>query len=168
MFKNKSREKHLAQIAETLLESEIVTFSAFGTIVTKGDLGTDAGAFVVTNKRVVFSGDAPLLGTSSNVSVRLEEIDGVSSGQKLIKGGLIQPFLELNVGGSTYFFNMKPQDSSEAIQAVQKAKASVNPPQKDPQRESPAVDQLEKLGSLFERGLLSKEEFENQKRKILD
>jgi hypothetical protein len=168
MFRNKSREKHLAEISKTLNESEVVKFSAFATIVTKGDLGTDAGAFVVTNKRVVFSGDAPFLGTNSNVSVRLEEIDGVSSGQKLIKGGLIQPFLELNVGGSTYFFNMKPQDSSEAIQAVKNSKASVKPLREDSKSENLIVDQLEKLGSLFERGLLSKEEFENQKRKILD
>jgi len=168
MFRNKTRDKHLAEISKTLTESEVVTFSAFATIVTKGDLGTDAGAFVVTSERVVFSGDAPFLGTNSNVSVRLDEIDGVSSGQKLIKGGLIQPFLELNVGGSTYFFNMKPQDSSSAIQAVQKAKASVKPPENDFQRADTVVDQLEKLGSLLERGLLSKEEFENQKRRILE
>ena len=167
MFKNRSKEKHLALISGRLEENEVVVFECFATIVTRGDLGTDGGALVVTEARILFSGDAPMLGTSSNVSIDFNDINGVSSGQKMIKGGLIQPYLEINAGGATYFFNLKPNDASEAAKEINLRRAESAP---SAARHSPtpsSVEQLSTLASLLEKGLLSPEEFESEKKKLL-
>ena len=167
MFKNRSREKHLAIIIGHLEEAEEVLFECFATIVTRGDLGTDGGALAVTGSRVMFSGDAPMLGTSSNVSIDFKDINGVSSGQKMIKGGLIQPYLEINAGGATYFFNLKPNDASEAANAINLYRAKSGPSDEKPVPLSSTVEKLATLAGLLEKGHLTPEEFESEKKKIL-
>lgn len=167
MFRGKQLERHLSKIEAHLDDDESVIFSAFSTIVTNGELGTDGGALVVTSARVIFSGSAPLLGTNSTVSLTFDELNGVSTGQRMLKSGLIQPYLELNAGGAAYFFNMNPNDASEARSAITSAKG--NSQKRDASSNgSSRLDELEKLGALLERGLLTKDEFELEKKRVLN
>jgi hypothetical protein len=172
VFKNNAKEKHLAQIAQTLSSSEEIVFSAYANIITQGDLGTDGGALAVTTERVVFSGSATLLGTNSSVSIRLGEINGVSSGQRMIKGGLLQPYVEMNVGGAVYLFNLRPADASDIPRAIAHAKEALAESGTSSDESSPskgsAVDELERLAALFSGGLLSDEEFAQAKKRLLD
>ena len=167
MFKNRSKEKHLAIIVDYLEDNEEVLFECFATIVTNGDLGTDGGALVVTGSRVLFSGDAPLLGTASNVAIDFIDINGVSSGQKMLKGGLIQPYLEINAGGSAYFFNMKPMDAAEAAQEINLNRTRKQAPLEATSTNKSIAEQLETLALLVEKGLLTREEFDAEKKKLL-
>ena len=167
MFKNRSKEKHLTLIKSYLGDSEEVLFECFAAIVTTGDLGTDGGALVVTDSRVLFSGDAPLLGTESNVAVDFQDINGVSSGQKMLKGGLIQPYLEINAGGSTYLFNLKAVDAAEASQVINLNRSESKRVEEDLPPIGSNVEQLTALADLLEKGLLTYEEFESEKKKLL-
>jgi hypothetical protein len=168
MFKGKQFEKHLAKIEALLDKNESVIFAGFAAIVTEGDLGTDSGAIVVTNFRVLFSGNATLLGTSSEAQVSFHEINGVSSGRRTIKGGLIQPYLEINAGGSVYLFNMKQGEESQVQEAISQARSNNSNLATNLTPENNSLDALEKLSNLLEKGLLTREEFETEKRKLLD
>lgn len=167
MFKNRSKEKHLAKIIGYLEVNEEVLFECFATIVTRGDLGTDGGALVVTGSRVLFSGDAQMLGTASNVAIDFNDINGVSSGQKMIRGGLIQPYLEINAGGATYFFNLKSSDASEAANEINLRRAETAVSEERASPIGSTSEQLATLASLLEKGLLTREEFDAEKGKIL-
>lgn len=168
MFKGKQFEKHLQKIEARLDKNESVIFAGFASIVTEGDIGTDSGAIVVTNFRVLFSGNATLLGTTSEAQVTFQELNGVSSGRRTIKGGLIQTYLEINAGGSVYLFNMKPGEESQAQEAISKARSNNSNSAANLTPENNRLDALEKLSNLFEKGLLTREEFETEKRRLLD
>lgn len=44
-----------------------------------------------------------MLRTASSVAIDFNDINGVSSGQKMSKDGLIQPYSEINAGGQPIF-----------------------------------------------------------------
>lgn len=54
IFKNRSKEKHLAIINGYLENNEEVPFECFATTVTHGNLGTDGGGLAIKGSRVLF------------------------------------------------------------------------------------------------------------------
>ena len=168
LFKRRLMEKHLETLRETLESGEDFLYVAYATMVTSGDLGTDGGALAVTNSRVLFSGSAAMLGTSSSASIKLSDIDGVASGERMIKGSLIQPYLEINAAGAAYYFNLRASDASEAQEAINKARAKTENKVENGQAPESTATQLEKLASLLEQGLISRDEFEEEKKRLLN
>lgn len=121
------------------------------------------GLLLLTNQRVIFY--IPLvLGRFNQIVVPYAQIDTVSS-----RHGMIGDQLTIHASTQNVDVRSIPKgDGEHMVQLIRdriaKSKSSVStaaPPQID------IIDQIEKLGALKEKGLITNEEFENKKEELL-
>jgi hypothetical protein len=165
-----SDSKYYAKVKDYLDEDEIPQFILRGKTVEIKYGGGDDDKWgksvytVVTNKRVLIVIAQRLSGNDTR-SIEYRSIDGVN-----FEKGLINKELHIRAGGATY--EMHVLDQSETKEAMgyirEQVQASQQPSQTTADSEPDPTEQLKNLKELHDEGVLSEEEFESKKKKLID
>lgn len=156
--------KEIAHLPEILGDDEHIRY------LTSGLMNGTTWLIVATQKRIVLIDYGMFFGVKQS-EMSLENINSIS-----YQTGLIFGSIEIWHGGARMLIeNCQKATVKPFCDAVNKAKAELKGEQiaTVPQAQSNATaaidvaSQLERLGALMEKGLLSKEEFEAQKAKLL-
>ena len=158
-------DKALDAIRETLGLGEKLLASVPATRVESGNSGTERGALVVTSQRLIYSGGA-WFGAGTNLEWRLQQLNGIASTKNLAF-----EHIEVNAGGAVVKFLVKYGESKPFVLKANQALSGLNSAVEQPPAKSDSGDlgdSLTKMADLFEKGLLSREEFFEAKRKLLE
>jgi hypothetical protein len=165
-----SDSKYYGKVKDYLDDDEIPQFILRGkTIEIKYGGGDDdkwgkSVYTVVTNKRVLVVIAQRLSGNDTR-SIEYRSIDGVN-----FEKGLINKELHIRAGGATY--EMHVLDQSETKEAMgyirEQVRAAQQPSQTTVESEPDPTEQLKNLKELHDEGVLSEEEFESKKKKLID
>jgi len=154
----------------SLLESDEELACVIRGLLSGSELGSrKSGLLLITNKRVLFY-QPKVFGGSEYTVFPYDQISAVNS-----RRSFVMDKLEMTVGSDCILMeSVRKGDGSIAVQAIRemadraaalKAQSSAvagAPPQVD------IADQIEKLGKLKEKGLLTEEEFEQKKKELLE
>lgn len=150
-------------LADVIREDETILAAVAGTF------DGHYGAAAATDQRVVFVGRS----TGFIRRVKTEEYVYPNITSIEVKTGLAQAKVELVVPGNRAVIDKVPNEQAKGFAAAVRRKiASAHAPQTPTPQviPTPQVDiagQIEKLADLKERGILTDEEFQTQKRKLL-
>lgn len=159
-----AKQEGFKVLADVIREDETIIHAVAGTF------DGNYGAAAATNQRVVFVGRS----TGFVRRVKTEEYMYANITSIEVKTGLAQAKVELVVPGNRAIIDKVPNEQAKGFAAAVRRKiASAHAPQAPvPLPASPAqvdvADQLEKLANLRERGILTEEEFQTQKKKLLE
>jgi hypothetical protein len=156
-------EKAVELIEGDLSEGEAIVASIKATRVEKGGSGPERGALVLTNKKLSYYGSA-WFNVSSRIEWRLEQLNGVASTKTMAF-----EHVEVNAGGAVVLFLVNYGEANGFVVAVNSAMAGAKttPPAHEPPDTTSEIQELERISALFERGLLSEEEFLQLKSRLL-
>lgn len=136
--------------------------------VSSGKMDGKTWLIILTNQRVIFLDKGMFFGVKQ-VAVDLSTISSVGGQTKILSGQIV-----IAAGGHTYTVENVPKKNvipftnmvKQAMEDLRQGRgASANQPQttsNDP------LEQLERLASLKEKGIITEEEFQAQKAKILE
>lgn len=135
--------------------------------LTSGFMNKNTWLIVCTNNRVIFLDKGMVYGLSQE-EVLLQNITSISHNLGMIFG-------KIKIHSSSHVLeveNIEKKQVSKFVKAVNDARASLNDARKPPRVSAnndtaEIVSQIEKLGELLERGLLTDDEFNEQKAKVL-
>ena len=164
-------KKELAVLPNHLEPSETVLALASGVVSHSGssnstDWGANTWLVVLTDERFLFLDHALLTKSVDTQSVRLDKVQAVSASQGFLLGKII---VDLSARVIT-IDNCQKKDVSAMVGIANKLlKALESKPSPSAQAAAPIdfADQLTKLASLRDSGVLTDEEFGEAKRKIL-
>lgn len=145
---------------------ELIIGGHFGKELQQAKVGkpTHRGIVAATNKRVLFL-DKGII-TTEAAEISYKNIEAITHSTGMFAGGL----RITGIGGISFRVeSVRPKDSVRTFAdkvRSQMAIASAQPEQ-SPQKVSPS-DEIEKLGSLLDRGFLTQDEFDNKKKQLLD
>lgn len=149
-------------IEQSFTAGESLRSSVRATRVERGVSGTERGALVATNQRIIYQGGA-LFGAGSRLEWRLQQINGVARTKTLAL-----EHIEVNAGGSIVKFLVEYGEAERFVNNANKALSESTTSQAEPKESSGNIaEELEKLAGLFEKGLLSQEEFLQAKQRLL-
>ena len=160
--------KELNRIRGVLHEGEYVIFFTSGIMTDDGETSTDwfpsTWLVVLTNKRVLFLDSALLTGSLNQHSIPLKRVQAVSAHQGFLLGKIV-----VETGGKRTIIDNADKST------VQKFAELANQLLQDivDAEDSPAaskesnLDKLKKLGELRKAGVITEEEFMEQKKKLL-
>lgn len=155
-------KKELDHLPEILLDGErVISF-------TSGMMDGNTWLITLTDKRIIFLDKGMLYGLKQAV-IDLDKVNAVSGETGLILGSIsIQDGATTrtikNVQKKTVVnFTNKVRDALEARKRPQ----SPHPISTNPAETTDVISQLERLASLKEKGMLSQDEFEQQKSKLI-
>ena len=160
-----AEEKAIEAIQENLVSGEHILGSVPATRVESGNSGTERGALVVTNQRLIYSGGS-WFGAGTNLEWRFQQLNGIASTKNLAF-----EHIEVNAGGAIVKFLVKYGESKPFVSKANQALSEVSSVSNETQPKSAdwdLGDSLTKMADLFEKGLLSKEEFLEAKKKLLE
>jgi len=158
-------EKAIDSIRQSLGSGEVLLASVPATRVESGNSGTERGALVVTSQRLIYSGGA-WFGAGTNLEWRLQQLNGIASTKNLAF-----EHIEVNAGGAIVKFLVKYGESKPFVSKANQALSDLNTSSADSSINAGGSDlgeSLAKMADLFEKGLLSKEEFLEAKKKLLE
>jgi len=158
-------EKALEAIKENLVPGEHILASVPATRVESGNSGTERGALVATNQRLIYSGGA-WFGAGTNLEWRLQQLNGIASTKNLAF-----EHIEVNAGGAVVKFLVQYGQSNPFVAKTNQALSGANTSNSNSNHSAGGPDlgdSLAKTAELFEKGLLTKEEFLEAKRRLLD
>lgn len=158
-------DKAFEAIKENLVSGEQILGSVPATRVESGNSGTERGALVVTNQRLIYSGGA-WFGAGTNLDWRLQQLNGIASTKNLAF-----EHIEVNAGGAIVKFLVQYGQSKPFVAEANRALSEVSNVNSESQPKSASgdlSDSLTKMADLFEKGLLSREEFLEAKKKLLE
>ena len=150
-------KKELHHLPEVLSDNEQVL--AF----TSGLMDNNTWLITLTNKRIIFLDKGMIYGLTQ-VSIDLDKINSVSGQTGLIFGKI------MITDGATHRIieNVWKKTVTAFTNKVQKAiEANKNQSNQAPSSSNNTFEQLEKLAAMKEKGILSAEEFDLAKKKIL-
>lgn len=130
------------------------------------DSGNGArGALVLTNLRLIYSGGA-WFGAGTNQEWRLPQLIGISATKTLRT-----EHIEINAGGPVVKFLVQYRESMPFVEKVNTELLRLMSSSAQPKTKSGGGglgESLEKIADLFDRGLLSEDEFLSAKRRLLE
>ena len=154
-------KKELNYLPEILMESEqILGF-------TSGLMDANTWLITLTDKRIIFLDKGMIYGLKQSI-VELDKVNAVSGSTGLVFGTITitdgaNDRLIKNVWKKTVKnFTNKVHEALEARKSPQQAVQQTQDKEVDP------YEQLEKIAGLKDKGIISEEEFETQKKKILE
>ena len=154
-------KKELNYLPEILMEQEqILGF-------TSGLMDANTWLITLTDKRIIFLDKGMIYGLKQSI-VDLDKVNAVSGSTGLLFGTITitdgaNDRLIKNVWKKTVKnFTNKVQEALEARKSPQQAVQQTQDKEVDP------YEQLEKIAGLKDKGIISEEEFETQKKKILE
>ena len=124
--------------------------------------------FVVTSDRVIFRTG---MFAKSGIEIPLDRVNNVIYGQSFFERVIGAGDLLIESGGETgqqRFTDIRHPDRVQKLIFAQKSAQATRPGGGGGGGGSDVATQLEKLEGLLERGTISQEEFDDQKRKLLD
>jgi len=154
-------KKELNYLPEVLMEQEQVLG------FTSGLMDANTWLITLTDKRIIFLDKGMIYGLKQSI-VDLDKVNAVSGSTGLLLGTIIitdgaNDRLIKNVWKKTVKnFTNKVQEALEARKSPQQAVQQTQDKEVDP------YEQLEKIAGLKEKGIITEEEFETQKKKILE
>jgi hypothetical protein len=156
-------EKAIELIEGDLSDGETVVASIKATRVEKGSSGAERGALVLTNKKLAYYG-AAWFNVSSRIEWRLEQLNGVAATKSLA-----YEHIEVNAGGAVVQFLVNYGEANGFVVSTNSAMADSKPAPLNQQASNPAdnLQELERISQLFEKGLLTEEEFTLMKSRLL-
>jgi hypothetical protein len=167
---NRSQRKSLAEIDDMLRPGEAPLALVFGQAENASGKDT-IGVLVLTTERMLYRGR--LVGQHGTSSYRLDQIDSVSSTSGLLLGSL-----DVSVAGSG--FRLDKANKAEAAEFARRARDQMSayqqqvaiqplPPPAAPTAQPVGLiaDELRKLAELRDAGVLTSEEFNQQKARLL-
>lgn len=165
-------KKEFSVLPKHLEEGEIVLALASGLVTQTGtssatDFGLNTWLVVLTNERFLFLDHALLTSSVDTQIVRLDRVQAVSSSQGFLLGKII---VDLSARVITIDNCQKKDVAAMAAIANRLLKDNEKVTQAKPILTYPSIDyaeQLTKLSSLKNEGILTEEEFTEAKRKIL-
>lgn len=158
-------EKAIESIRASLGSEEKIVASVLATRVERGNSGTERGALVVTNQRLIYSGGA-WFGAGTNLEWRLQQLNGIAATKNLAF-----EHIEINAGGAVVKFLIQYGQSKPFVAQANRALADLNTSSAQGDSKSDGGDlgeSLAKIADLFDRGLLSEDEFLSAKRRLLE
>ncbi|MDO9232652.1 MAG: PH domain-containing protein [Methylotenera sp.] len=167
-------KKELNVLAKYLTDDEVVFALTSGIMVQTGtsnssDFGSNTWLVVLTSERFLFLDCAMLTSSVDTQSIRLENVQAVSSSQGWVLGKVM---LDLGSRMLTVDNCVKATVSvvadlaNKLLKEQQKQKTTTSPKIAVASEES-SLDKLEKLAKLLNMGALSEDEFKIAKEKIL-
>lgn len=149
-----------------LREGEYVIAMTQGTTASTGPLKLGFWSVYLTNHRLLFLSKHWFKGTGDSVEFDLSRIISVSG-----KSGITAGQLSIEDSSITHSMSVKMKKTvvpfanalSDMLANRREGQQMPSPPSSD----SDVVNQLERLAALKEKGILTQEEFEQQKKKIL-
>ena len=171
-------KKELLALGSFLEDGEVVYGFASGVISQTGtsnfsDFGMNTWLVALTSERFLFVDSALLSNSTDTQSVRLNRVQAVSASQGWVLGKIM-----VDIGSRTLVIDNCQKAHVKVIAELankllreQEEKLTAMPvaPSHAENKESPSskLDMLERLGALKASGVLSSEEFDEAKRKIL-
>ena len=156
-------KKQLAKVEEILGEGEQPLGLLNGQA--KNSVGRDTiGIAVTTNKRLIYVGD--LVFQTAVEQFPLDKVDSVQE-----SGGMALAGFMASVPGSTFVLAKAPKQAVKPfVEVLRNAIAEYQAVTAPPGSQLPEgpLDQLKKLAELHDAGVLSDDEFESKKAKLLD
>lgn len=154
-------KKELNYLPEILMEQEQVLG------FTSGLMDANTWLITLTDKRIIFLDKGMIYGLKQSI-VDLDKVNAVSGSTGLLFGTITitdgaNDRLIKNVWKKTVKnFTNKVQEALEARKSPQQAVQQTQDKEVDP------YEQLEKIAGLKDKGIITEEEFETQKKKILE
>jgi len=154
-------KKELNYLPEVLMEKEQVLG------FTSGLMDANTWLITLTDKRIIFLDKGMIYGLKQSI-VDLDKVNAVSGSTGLLFGTITitdgaNDRLIKNVWKKTVKnFTNKVQEALEARKSPQQAVQQTQDKEVDP------YEQLEKIAGLKDKGIITEEEFETQKKKILE
>lgn len=149
-------------IVRSLTQGEVLESSVQATRVEKGVSGTERGALVVTNQRIVYQGSA-LFGAGSRLEWRLQQINGVARTKSMAL-----EHIEVNAGGLTVKFLVPYGDAERFVNNANSALSKAASKGSEPPIQGQSLSgELQKLADLLEKGLLTQAEFQQAKQRLM-
>lgn len=154
-------EKALERITAMLQSGEQVIAHTSGSLTDPGkSAGTTRGTIAVTNQRILYSGTTGI-GGSKTLAYPWSQVTSV-----LAEKNLLTSHLSVAAAGADARFIVKFQEAQEIAAAAQERLHAAQQPQAAAVAPS-AADELAKMASLHEQGILSADEFASAKARIL-
>ena len=157
-------DKFYEELVQELQVGEEVVFWADASWLKSGKMTeAESGIIAITSRRFVWKGKQPLTVYKSTFDIPLEQIRGLMSQTKMLGERLV---LDV-VGGEREFLS---REVPGIIDAYNRTLQTI---QSSPTKESPTrsgesmADEIGKLGSLLEKGLLTEQEFNDAKKKLM-
>jgi hypothetical protein len=149
-------------IERSFTQGEVLESSVQATRVEKGVSGAERGALVVTNQRIVYQGSA-IFGAGSRLEWRLQQINGVARSKSMAL-----EHIEVNAGGLTVKFLVPYGDAERFVNNANSALSTAASKHGDSSTQRQSLsDELQKLADLFEKGLLTQDEFQQAKQRLM-
>lgn len=160
------KEKGLEAIDEMLQDGEHVVAHVYGVKCDPptGTSGKVAGALAVTNRRIVFAGRS--IASRLNHSLPLNTVTSVE-----LNKGVMFTHIKVTLAGSYENYLVKYLEAEDFMAETQAALMKVHAPvAPSPEGSSSAsmADELSKLSGLRDQGILSDEEFQVAKQRLLE
>ncbi len=158
-------KKEIKHLPEVLRPDEVIKGLGSGT------LDGNTWLIVVTNHRLLFLDKGMLFGLKQT-EMHYEQISAISH-----KMGLLLASITISTsGGKKEIRHIQKADAPKLAELIsdliRKSKQPTTPAtivkQVTDTQENDVISQLERLGSLLEKGILTKEEFQSQKQKLLN
>jgi len=153
--------KEIDHLPEVLREGEeVLAFSS-------GIMNGNTWLVTLTNKRILFLDKGMLYGLKQ-IAIDLDKVNAVSCEEGLVLGKIVitdgagDHRIENVLKRTVNKFTNKVQETIEARKTVQQG-----PPQASKGKQEDVYDKLEKLASLKEKKIVTEEEFEKEKKKLL-
>ena len=158
-------DRAIESIRDSLGSSEKILASVAATRVERGNSGTERGALVVTSQRLIYSGGA-WFGAGTNLEWRLPQLNGIAATKNLAF-----EHIEINAGGAVVKFLVQYGEAKPFVAQSNRALSEIVSSSAQPESKSGGGDlgeSLAKIADLFDRGLLSEDEFLSAKRRLLE
>lgn len=153
------KEDELKELDNALERNEKLQAVVSGTVESMSSFKTQW--LVITNKRVLLYARALIGGGSDSFSY--DEISSVQ-GQK----GILLGSVELNVKGKTEkFINMQKDDVEQSVNIIRQ-NIEESKSKKSKETSPDPLEQIKKLKELLDLGAITREDFENKKKKLLE
>ena len=159
------KEKGLEAIDEMLQDGEHVVAHVYGVKCDPptGTSGKVAGALAVTNRRIVFAGKS--IASRLNHSLPLNTVTSVE-----LNKGVMFTHIKVTLAGSYENYLVKYLEAEDFMAKTQAALMEVHAPVAQPSAATGAAsvaDELSKLSGLRDQGILSDDEFQAAKQRLL-
>lgn len=160
-------EKFYEELVEELQWDEEVIFWADASWLKSGKMTeAESGIIAITSRRFVWRGKQPLTVYKSTFDIPLEQIRGLMSQTRMLGERLV---LDV-VGGEREFLSREVPAIIDAynrtLKTIQSSSVKESSIQRGGSSESMA-DEIEKLGALLEKGLITEQEFKDAKKNLM-